>query len=86
MQQLPKYGFKILDWQSHRNFDDDKNTEVIAWLKLEDSRTNRIINLRHDEHLYEDSMEIVFESAKTNEIYVLRGAKSSFLLKMLNFA
>ena len=58
---------------------------MIAWLKLEDSRTNRIVNLRHDEHLYEDSMEIVFESAKTNEIYVLRGAKSSFFVEDVEF-
>ena len=83
--ELPQYGFKILDWQVVRNFNDDKNTELIAWLKLEDSRTNRIINLRHDEHLYEDSIEIVFESAKTNEIYVLRGAKSSFFVEDVEY-
>ena len=85
LAKLPKYGIKILDWQVVRNFDGNKNTEVIAWLKLEDSRTNRIVNLRHDEHLYEDSMEIVFESAKTNEIYVLRGAKSSFFVEDVEF-
>ena len=83
--ELPQYGFKILDWQVVRNFNDDKNTELIAWLKLEDSLTNRIINLRHDEHLYEDSIEIVFESTKTNEIYVLRGAKSSFFVEDVEF-
>ena len=38
-----------------------KILKLIAWLKLEDNKTNRIINLRHDEHLYEDSIEIVFE-------------------------
>ena len=83
--ELPQYGFKILDWQVARNFNDDKNTELIAWLKLEDSRTNRIINLRHDENLYEDSIEIVFESAKSNEIYVLRGAKNSFFVEDVEY-
>ena len=79
------YGFKILDWKVIRNFNDDINTELIAWLKLEDSRTNRVINLRHDEHLYEDSIEIVFESSKTNEIYVLRGLGSSFFVEDIEF-
>ena len=82
---LPEYEFKILDWKILRNFDDNENTEVIAWLKLKDSRTDRIINLRHDERLYEDSIEIVFESAKTNEIYVLRGTKSSFFIEDVEY-
>ena len=54
---IPEYGFKILDWKIDRNFDEDKNTEVIAWLKIKDNLTNRIINLRHDEHFYEDKIE-----------------------------
>ena len=79
-QNVPRYGFKILDWQVIKNFNDEENTEIIAWLKLEDSLTNRIMNLRHDKHEYEDSMEIVFEAAKNNETYVLKGANSHFLV------
>lgn len=82
---LPQYGFKILDWRVDRNFDDDNNTEVTAWLKLEDSLTNRIINLRHDERLYEDSIEIIFEVDKSGEIFVLRGAKSSFYVEDIEY-
>ena len=82
---LPQYGVKILDWRVDRNFDDDKNTEVTAWLKLEDSLTNRIINLRHDERLYEDSIEIIFEVDKSGEIFVLRGAKSSFYFEEIEY-
>ena len=73
--EMPEYQFKILDWQVVRNFNDDKNIEVVARLKLEDGKTDRIINLRHDENLYEDTIEIVFEESKTNEMFVLRGAK-----------
>ena len=83
--QLPEYGLKVLDWQVIRNFNDDKNIEIVAWLKLEDSKTNRIINLRHDEHLYEDSVEIVFQSTNDDEIYVLRGSKSSFFVEDIEF-
>ena len=83
--ELPQYGFKILDWQVVRNFNDDINSELIALLKLEDTRSNRIINLRHDEHLYEDSMEILFKASKTDEIYVLSGVKSSFFVEDVEF-
>lgn len=79
-QQVPKYDLKLLDWRVDRKFNDDENTEVIAWLKLKDGQSNRIINLRHDEQLYEDSVEIVFEESKSREIYVLRGVKSSFFI------
>ena len=83
--KLPQYDFEILDWRVDRNFDDDKNTEVTAWLKLEDSLTNRIINLRHDERLYEDNIEIIFEVEKSGEIFVLRGAKSSFYIEDIEY-
>ena len=77
---LPKYGLEILDWHVDRNFNNDGNTEVIARLKLDDRLTNRIINLRHDENLYEDNIEIVFLAEKTGEIFVLQGADSSFFV------
>ncbi len=81
----PKYGLKILDWRVDRNFDEDGNTEVIAWLKLEDKLSNRIINLRHDERFYEDNVEFVFQVSKTGEIYVLRGINSSFFVGDIEF-
>ena len=84
-EELPEYGFRILDWKVIRNFEDEKNTEVIAWLKLEDRQTDRIINLRHDENLYEDSMDIVFESSKNNEVFVLKGEKSSFFIEDIEY-
>ena len=62
------YQFKILDWQVDRNFKEDKNTEVIARLKLEDNLTDRIINLRHDQNFYEDNIEVVFEVSKNNDL------------------
>ena len=82
---VPEYGFRILEWRVERKFDDDKNTEIIAWLKLEDSHTNRIINLRHDKRLHEDSMNVIFEVAKTGEIYVLRDIESSFFVEDVEF-
>ena len=83
--QLSEYGIKILDWKVIRNFNDDTNTQLVAWLKIEDSKTDRIINLRHDEQLYEDSIEIVFEASRTKEVYVLRGAKSSFFVEDIEY-
>lgn len=80
-----EYGFKILDWRVERNFDEEENTEVIAWLKLEDDLTNRIINLRHDEDLYEDKIEVVFEVDNSNESYVLSGANTSFFVEGIEY-
>lgn len=74
------YGFKILDWRIDRNFDIEDNPQVIAWLKLKDELTNRIINLRHDENLYEDDIEIIFKVSKTDELFVLRGIGNSFFV------
>ena len=62
------------------------NTEVIAWLKLEDNLTDRIINLRHDEHLYEDSIEIVFEvDEKLTKFMFFSWCKSSFFVEDVEF-
>ena len=80
-----KYGFEILEWQIDRNFDSDGNTEIVARLKLKDHLTNRIINLRHDERLYEDTMEIAFKDPKTNEIFILRKENTSFNIGDIEF-
>lgn len=78
----PQYGFRILEWRVDRNFDenDTTTTEVIAWMKLEDLKENRIINLRHDERFYEDNIDIVFQVADSNEIYVLSATNESFFV------
>lgn len=73
-----EYGFKLLDWRVERNYDDEENTQIIAWLKLEDNVSNRIVNLRHDQSLYEDKIEAVFGVDNSNESYVLSGANASF--------
>jgi hypothetical protein len=79
------YKFKILDWRIDRNFGEDQNNEVIAWLKIEDFLTNRIINLRHDKNFYEDRMQIAFKVDDTNEIYLLSAVNTSFFVGDIEF-
>ena len=74
------YGFEILDWEVDRNFDDDSNTELIAWLRLQDNFTNRVVNLRHDQSLFEEDIKVVLKVEKTDEIHVLSSINSSFFV------
>jgi hypothetical protein len=74
------YGFKILDWRIDRNFGENDNHEVIAWLKIEDYLTDRIINLRHDKNFYEDRMQVAFKVDNTNEIFLLSAINTSFFV------
>jgi len=79
------YKFKILDWRIDRNFGEDVNNEVIAWLKIEDYLTDRIINLRHDRNFYEDRMQIAFKVDNTNEIFLLTAVDTSFFVGNIEF-
>ena len=74
------YGFKMLDWRIDRNFGENDNHEVIAWLKIEDYLTDRIINLRHDKNFYEDRMQVAFKVDNTNEIFLLTAVDTSFFV------
>jgi hypothetical protein len=80
-----EYGFNLLDWRVERNFDDEENTQLIAWLKLEDVASNRIVNLRHDQSYYEDKIEAVFGVDGSNESFVLSDANTRFTVENIEY-
>ena len=79
------YRFKILDWYIDRNFGENENNEVIAWLKIKDYLTDRIINLRHDKNFYEDKIQAAFKVDGTNEIFLLTAIDTSFFVGDVEF-
>ncbi|MAV39569.1 MAG: hypothetical protein CML12_03205 [Puniceicoccaceae bacterium] len=80
-----EYGIELLDWSVSTNSDLDENTRVVARLKLRDSITNRIVNLRHDQNLYEEKISVLFAVEGTNEQYILDGVNTSFFIDDIEY-
>ena len=46
---------------------------------------DRIINLRHDQNLYEEKISVVFAVEGTNEQYILDGINTSFFIEDIEY-
>lgn len=79
-----EYGIELLEW-SVSTIDEEENTRMVAQLKLRDLSMDRIINLRHDQNLYEEKISVVFAVEDTNEQYILDGINSSFFIEDIEY-
>ena len=80
-----EYGIELLDWSVSTDIDQEENTQVVARLKLRDLSMDRIINLRHDQNLYEEKISVVFAVEGTNEQYILDGINTSFFIEDIEY-
>ena len=78
--------FEILDWKIDRRFEeDDQSTEVVASLKLKDNAAERIVNLKHYNSFYEDSLDVRFKALKNNEEHIITRLGASFYVDDIEF-
>ena len=77
--------FEILDWKIDRRFEGDQSTEVVASLKLKDNAAERIVNLKHYNTFYEDSLDIRFKALKNNEEHIISRLGASFYVDDIEF-
>mgnify|MGYP001194964029 CR=1 FL=1 len=75
-----KYQIKLLDWSVRTINERDGNMRVVANLKLQDYKLDRIVNLRHDKKLFEEKISVVLAVEESAEQYILEGENSSFFI------
>ena len=75
-----EYQIKLLDWSVGTINDTDENMRVVANLKLQDYKLDRIVNLRHDKKLFEEKISVILAVEENGEQYILEGENSNFFL------